>query len=205
MYLEIATLGSLPCIPEEDGSIWTTNWLLEAEVSNDWTRCASTMVCSHTKSRRLGQIHSSAFNSLARDKSTCVSRSLLARQNSPQSRAFRLGLLLAKALSYGLKMQAQDHQNVDIFVAVPEYKTPLGPQTPSWERDLEHDLSRSCYPQSSVDVREEPEYHNIESTRVVARQQNNVVATAFRREQHIPEDLGGRMMCSGLAGAASML
>ena len=43
-----------------------------------------------------------------------------------------------------------------------------GPQTPSWERDMEHDLSRSCYPQSSVDVREEPEYRNLESTSVVA-------------------------------------
>ena len=33
---------------------------------------------------------------------------------------------------------------------------------------MEHDLSRSCYPQSSVDVREESEYHSLESTRVVA-------------------------------------
>ena len=33
---------------------------------------------------------------------------------------------------------------------------------------MEHDLSRSCYPESSVDVREEPEYHSLESTSVVA-------------------------------------
>ena len=69
---------------------------------------------------------------------------------------------------------------------------------------MEHDLSRTCYPESSVDVREEPEYHSLESTSVVACR-SAATEQQKKQEQQIPEEFGGRMMCAGTARAASML